>query len=94
MDNLVRTNNDLEGWHNRFAGNFQGSHEHIWKLIKAIRIDSILNHHKITQALIGAPIPAQRQIYRAINERVRNLVATYNEINTIDILRGVSYSLS
>ena len=26
---LPRTNNDLEGWHNRFAGSFQRKHAHI-----------------------------------------------------------------
>ena len=77
MDNLAGTNNDLKGQHNRFAGNLQGRHEHIWKFVKAARSDSVSNHHKITQALITqAPIPAQGQIYRPNNEKIRNLVAS------------------
>ena len=94
IENLARTNNDLEGWHNRFAGNFHGRHEHIWKFINILKNDSVHNHHKMTQVLIGAPVPPQRQIYRAINERLINLVDNYANNNILDFLRGISYNLA
>ena len=93
LNNIARTNNDLEGWHNRFSGNFHGNHENIWKFINVLKSDSSLNHHKMAQVLIGAPVPPQKPRYRAINERLQNLVGNYNNNDILTFLRGISYNL-
>ena len=92
LDQLPRTNNNLEGWHNRFSGSL-GNHPDIWKFINALKQDSVLNHHAMAQALIGAQGPAQRPIYRQINERINNLVENYRN-DVINFLRGISYNLA
>lgn len=91
---LARTNNDLEGWHNAFAGFFDGHHENIWKCIVALKKDSAINHHKITQGLIGAPVPPQRPVYRRVNENLQTLIRNYDANNILGFLRGVAYNLS
>ena len=94
LDDLPRTNNDLEGWHNRFSTSFNEYHAHIWKFIEGLKKYSALNNHTIAQVLAGAPIPPQRRLYRDINQRIQALVAGYQNNNIIPFLRGISYNLS
>ena len=64
LDHLPRTNNDLKGWHNRFAISFNEHHSHTLKFIEGLKNDSALNHHTIAQVLAGASIPPQPWRYR------------------------------
>ena len=68
QNDLPRTNNDLEGWYNRFPGAFQRRHTHIWKLIKWLQNDSALNHHSMAQLLAWAEAQPQRKKY-IVNDR-------------------------
>ena len=56
QNGLPRTNNDLQGLYNRFSGDFQQRHAHIWKFIQGLKSDSAMNHHTMTQILVGAPL--------------------------------------
>ena len=94
QNELPRTNNDLEGWHNRFADSFQQRHAHIWKFIERLQNNSTLNHHSMAQIMAGAAVPPQRRIYQAINEHSQLLVNNYANNIIIDFLRGVSYNLA
>ena len=68
QNNLPRTNNDLEGWHNRFAGAFQQRPFHVWKFFEVLQNDSALNQHSMAQLLSGAAAQPQRRIYSDITE--------------------------
>ena len=94
QNGLPRTNNDLEGWHNRFSGYFQQRHAHIWKFIQGLKSDSAMNHHSMAQILVGAPNPPQRRVYADINTRIQALVNGYGNNNILDFLRGISYNLA
>ena len=86
QNELPRTNNDLEGYHNRFAGSFQQRHAHIWKFIERLQNDSTLNQHSMVQKVSGAAVPPQRRVYYAINECIQLLVNNYAINNNIDFL--------
>ena len=60
-EDLPRTNNELEGWHTRFAGSFTHAHAHIWKFIEKFKLDSHMNHFKIAQGLVGIANPPQKR---------------------------------
>ena len=94
QNELPRTNNDLEGYHNRFAGSFQQRHAHIWKFIEGLHNDSTLNHHAMAQIMAGAAVQPQRRVYHAINERIQLLINNYANNNITDFLRGISYNLA
>ena len=94
QNKLPRTKNDLEGWHNGFAGLFQQRHAHTWKFIERLQDDSTLNHNSMTQIMAGAAVPPQRRVYYAINERIQLLVNNYANSNIIDFLRGIFYNLA
>ena len=93
-EDLPRTNNELEGWHTRFAGNFTHAHGHIWKFIEKLKLDSHMNHFKIAQGLVAIANPPHKRVYRELNGRIRTLVAGYQNNNFIDFLRGISYNLA
>ena len=93
QNDLPRTNNDLECWHNRFSGAFQQRHAHVWKFFEGLQNDSALDHHSVAQLLAAAAQP-QRRIYSDITERIQTLVNGYANNNIIDFLRGISYNLA
>ena len=39
-NNFPRTNNDLEGWHNRFSSSFAHRYTYVWKFIDGLKQDS------------------------------------------------------
>ena len=59
-NNLPRTNNDVEGWHNRFANSFRHHQAHIWKFIDGLKRDSALNHMAMAQETIVVPNASHR----------------------------------
>ena len=69
QNELPRTNSDLEGWCNRFAGSFQKRHAHIWKFMERLQNDSTLNHHSMAQIMAGVAVLPQRRAYHTINKR-------------------------
>ena len=91
QNEFPRTINDLEVWHNRFAGSFQQQHAYIGKF--KLLNDSDLNHHSVAQIMAGVAVPPQRRVYHAINERIQLLVNNYAN-NNISFLRGISYNLA
>ena len=93
QNDLPRTN-DLEGWHNRFAGAFQQRHSHVWKFFEGLQNYSALNHHSMTQLLAGEAAQPQRRIYSDITERIQTLVNGYANKSIIDFLRAISYNLA
>ena len=50
-ENLPRTNNNLEGWHNRSSNSFAHRHTHVWKFIDGLKQDSSLNHLLMAQTI-------------------------------------------
>ena len=94
QQDLPRTKNDLEGWHNRFSASSQERHSHIWKFVEDHQADSSLNHHTVAQLLAGSPNPPQRRVYHDITERSLRLVHGYNNNNIIDFLKRCFVKLS
>ena len=93
-DNLPRTNNDVEGWHNWFANSFRYHHANIWTFIDGLKGDSALNHMAMMQQVASVPNPPQRPLYREVNQRIQMLVAEYRNDNIINFLRGISFNLA
>ena len=74
QNDLPRTNNVLEGWHNRFCSMSTHSHPSIWEFIEALKRDSSHNHLIMAQLLAGAAPTPQKRIYREVNTRIQTLV--------------------
>ena len=94
QQNLPRTNNYLEGWHNRLSGMLNSAHPSIWECIDVLKKDSALNHMLMAQMVAGAPPPLQKRVYRDVNTSIQALLQGYQLANVIAFLRGISYNLA
>ena len=91
---LPRTTNSVEGWHRKFNRCVSAAHPSIWKLIDALRKDSAANDLSMAQEVLVELPPPQKRKYREANERISNIVRTYANRNTIDVLSGICYNLA
>ena len=76
LEELPRTNNEIEGWHNRFNGNCDGSHPTLWKLLKSFKREESLVRAEIFQLIGGHPV-VQKRKYADCAARVLNIVEDY-----------------
>ena len=83
LNNLPRTTNHLEGWHNRVSGMFNYDHPSIWEH----------GNMFLAQMTAGAP-PPRKRIYRDVDTRLQRLVEGHQLPQVIPFLRGVSFNLA
>ena len=53
MEGMPRTNNKLEGWHSGIQSMFQGPHPNIWKFVRCLGQEQILQHGELIQLQAG-----------------------------------------
>ena len=61
IGDLPRTNNAVEGWHQRFQANVGAYHPNFWKSIDILKRKQSLNHVNISQARADQPEPQRRR---------------------------------
>ena len=94
MENdLPRTNNALEGWHNAFNQSIGHAHPNIWSFIDILKKENALASGTIAQIEAGRPAPPQKRVYRRVNENLRTIFNDYANRDVIEYLRGISYNL-
>ena len=84
----------LEGWHRQFSGCIVVAHPTIWTFLKVLRCEAAIQQVHAAHYIAGQPPPKRRRIYQTINDRIRALVADYNNRPILDFLRGIAYNLS
>ena len=94
VNELPRTNNNLEGWHTRFSTMFRQTHPSIWEFIDKLNLNAAHNRMLMAQMLAGASPPLQKRVYRDVNARIVTLVQSYNNGNIIQFWCGISYNLA
>ena len=77
VNNLPRTTNAVEGWHNAFARSVGQSHANIWTFIDMLKKEHVHVHLTITQHLAGLPPPKPRRKYAEISNSINTIVANY-----------------
>ncbi len=92
----TRTNNDLEGWHLRFKNIVGRHHPNIWQLLLKLQEEQAATEVCIQQVLAGQVVKRRRLAYTAVNRRIDELKAEYNQgaISAIDFLTGISHNLA
>ena len=91
--NIPRTTNNVEGWHNGFAGRFEETYPNIWKFIDTLKKENGVQHLNIAQFMAGRMPTKQRKTYRELNTRINTIVGDYANRQRIDYLRAISYNL-
>jgi hypothetical protein len=95
VGNDIRTTNNLEGWHNRFAKLVGTHHPNLWKLLTKIREEQASTDVTIQQIIAGHIVTRRKAVYSACNRRINRLRRqfTRNRINPIHFLNGIGYNL-
>ena len=94
-EDLPRTNNHIEGWHNRFSLNVDGAHPTLWKFIESLKREESVVRAEIAQVFGGHPV-TQAKKYADCAQRIKNIVTAYpaRRVDIIRYLRSISMNLS
>ena len=92
IDGLPRTNNHVEGWHRRFQADVGAHHPNFWRFLTVLRREEALTHTEIVQAEAGDAAPAQRRLYRDVQQRIENIVHDFGNREVINFLRGIAHN--
>ena len=94
-ENLPKTNNNIEGWHNGFQRLISAHHPNIWNFIKAIKKEQSISELKYEQLLSGVLNNSSRRIYRDAATRLRIIVGMWNEnVDPIEYLKSIAHNLT
>jgi len=75
-------------------GCFAVAHPTIWTFLRVLRNDAAVQQLYAARYVSGLPPPKRRRIYQAINDRIRTLVADYQNRPILEFLRGIAYNLA
>lgn len=94
-EGMPRTNNKLEGWHKGIQVMFQGPHPNIWKFVRCLGREQILQHGELIQIQAGEFRGKHNKHYEAVNKRLVTLITKEQEgeIDHIEFLKNISLNL-
>ena len=91
-NDLPRTNNSLEGWHQAFKKRLNVTHPTLAKLLRVIRNEQACNEILIEQAFAGIDISRPNKKYDAINDRMKSIFCSYDEVEGLTFLRSLAHN--
>lgn len=93
--NGPRTNNNVEGFHNRLNRSLPHHHPNIYRFIEVIRKIEFSERAKLAQQRLGAAPPPRKRVYREIENRVSRLIDQVNrqEKTSLEFLDAVGHLL-
>lgn len=103
-DDMPKTNNAVEGWHNGFESTLDATHPNIFRLVEALQREQVLTDVKYEQVIAGEPPPKKKKVYRDNAVRLQELVRRYNATYDDDeesldnrvllYLRGIAHNIA
>ncbi|XP_042212508.1 uncharacterized protein LOC121875325 [Homarus americanus] len=92
-EDLPRTNNSLEGWHNHMQANITSFHPNIWKFLEVLKMEQALTSIAINQMIAEDPAPPKRKRYQDSTATIATIVEDFENHHVLDFLRGVAHNL-
>ena len=96
LHNDHRTNNAIEGWHNRFNNIVGKKHPAFFQLLREIQKEEQDTEAKVQQLNAGQTVKQQRKkIYERINRRLTRIVGEYPQRreDLLEFLRGIGHNI-
>lgn len=95
LEDRIRTNNNMEGWHKGLNARVGGNHVQIGAFINSLKAEQNITEMTITQINTGVDVVvAQRREYRARNRRLKNIANEYNKNNVLEYLKNIALVLA
>lgn len=92
LNDLLKTNNSLEGWHHAFSRRVNVHHPNLSKLIQKLRIEQSSTEILIEQAFSGADVSRENKKYICVKERLKKLVLNYDVEDGLQFLRACAHN--
>ena len=93
-EELPRTNNNIEAWHNSFQANVSSAHPTFWKFLDVLlREERIVRVRILQNQAEYAPEPQSRG-YTDCNARILRIVDDHPKRQAMDYLRNIAHNLS
>ena len=77
----IRTNNRVEGWHNKLNSTIGHLHPNVHRLVATLKSEQAETEATLRRARLGAAPPARRLKYRRLDERLARLKAEFEQGN-------------
>ncbi|XP_057324655.1 uncharacterized protein LOC130667181 [Microplitis mediator] len=91
LDDQLRSNNPVEGWHHGFNNRVEVSHASISRFINCLKDEQVNTELLITQMNSGLNVaPRARQAYRDYNSRLKLVVSNYDRNNKLLYLNNIA----
>lgn len=91
MSDDIKSNNNIEGWHNSFNGKVKIRHANIGKFLNVIKAEQNLSELLIAQMDTGLHVAATRRTkYQQFNERLKNIVLSYDANDKLKYLHNAA----
>lgn len=90
-EDLPRTNNAVEGWHNCFTSILNQCHPSIWKFIFALKKEEDINKVKLEQYIAGERPPAKKKYFDKA-QRLKNICYDFKNRTTDEYLQGIAHN--
>ena len=94
QQNLPRTTNVVEGWHNAFTNSAAQAHANIWTFVDCIKREHATVRMKAIQDDAGVLPPRRKRRYAELNTRITFIVNDFDNRTIMGFLRATSYNLS
>lgn len=94
IDGDARTNNNAEAAHRRLQSTFPFDHPTIWALIDALKKSYGTQDVTMEQCVAGSQPPKKRLKYRQVDDRLLNLVESYDlKADFVEYLHGIALNI-
>lgn len=93
-NNYPRTQNMVEGWHQRWNTLIGKPHVGVYTIINEIRKEQHQTELQIENILRGEPPPYQRKHYIDRENRILSVFNNRDDYSLVDFLRGIAHNIS
>jgi len=92
IDDLPRTINNVEGWHNDFNSLIGIRHPSVLKFVAGIKKSQTLAEVRIAHSNSGKILPGQRK-YAELSQRLKTVAASFSPDNILVYLKNIALIL-
>ena len=90
---ILRTNNLVEGWHNKLNRGIGKIHPNLFEVLTYLQKEQRETELTVSRARLGAAPPTRRPKYKKLEERITNLTQQHTDgtINSKEFLRQIRH---
>ncbi|XP_042149104.1 uncharacterized protein LOC121837548 [Ixodes scapularis] len=93
QQDMPRTNNALEAWHQGIQSNVDWCLPNLWAFLMCLKDEQALRELKMTQQDAGQPPPPLAQKYKDVNERISRILDELFTGSALSMFRNIARNI-